>query len=283
MTSATLGGRYGFAGTGLTVNRMGYGAMRLSGPHIMGPPRNPEAAAQVLRDAIAAGIDHIDTSDFYGPHTVNQLIRATLAPYPAGLVLVSKLGARRTPEGDWLPWNTPDDLSRGLEDNLANLGRDRIDVVNFRLFDADQPIEAGLDRLARHRDEGILGAIGISNATPDQVWRAQKQVGIACVQNQYNIALRGDDALIDELAAEGIPYVPFFPLGGFSPLQSAGVDAVAADLGATAMQVALAWLLQRAPNILLIPGTSSPAHLAENIAAASLQLPPEALARLNAL
>ena len=270
------------------VHRMGYGAMQLAGPGVFGPPRDRDAALAVLREAVALGIDHIDTSDYYGPHVVNEIIREALAPYPDDLVLVTKLGARRAETGDWLQWNAPSELERGLRDNIERLGLETMEVANLRLMfgrvgpqEGDiRPLVEGMIRL---KEFGILRHIGISNATPEQVREARAMTEIACVQNAYNLANRGDDALIEELAADGIPYVPFFPLGGFSPLQSETLSAVAADLRATPMQVALAWLLQRSPNILLIPGTSSVEHLRENVAAADLELPPEAVARLDAI
>ncbi len=282
----TLGGTYRLGDR--EVHRMGYGAMQLAGPGVFGPPRDREAAVAVLREAISLGIDHIDTSDYYGPHIVNEIIDEALAPYPDELVLVTKLGARRDERGDWLQWNAPDELEQGLRDNLQRLGLEAMELANLRLMfghvgpqEGDiRPLVEGMIRL---KEIGVLRHIGISNATPEQVREARGMTDIACVQNAYNLAHRGDDALIDELAADGIPYVPFFPLGGFNPLQSAALDHVAADLGASAMQVALAWLLQRAPNILLIPGTSSVEHLRENVAAAELELPDEAIARLEVI
>ena len=270
------------------VHRMGYGAMQLAGPGVFGPPRDRDAALAVLREAVALGIDHIDTSDYYGPHVVNEIIREALAPYPDDLVLVTKLGARRAETGDWLQWNAPSELERGLQDNIERLGLETMEVANLRLMfgrvgpqEGDiRPLVEGMIRL---KEFGILRHIGISNATPEQVREARAMTEIACVQNAYNLANRGDDALIEELAADGIPYVPFFPLGGFSPLQSETLSAVAADLRATPMQVALAWLLQRSPNILLIPGTSSVEHLRENVAAADLALPSDAVARLDSI
>ena len=270
------------------VHRMGYGAMQLAGPGVFGPPRDRDAALAVLREAVALGIDHIDTSDYYGPHVVNEIIREALAPYPDELVLVTKLGARRDETGDWLQWNAPSELERGLRDNIERLGLETMEVANLRLMFGHVGLQEGdirplVEGMIRLKELGILLHIGISNATPDQVREARAMTEIACVQNAYNLANRGDDALIEELAAEGIPYVPFFPLGGFSPLQSETLSAVAADLRATPMQVALAWLLQRSPNILLIPGTSSVEHLRENVAAADLELPPDAVARLDSI
>ena len=272
----------------LTVNRMGYGAMQLAGPHVFGPPKDREAALAVLREAVASGINHIDTSDFYGPHVTNQLIREALHPYADDLTIVTKVGAFRDAEGGWLPAQSPQQLEAAVHDNLRNLGLDVLDVVNMRLmFDvmgpAEGDIEAHVSALAGLQQRGLIRHIGISNATAAQVRQARSIAPIVCVQNQYNLAHRHDDALIDELARDGIAYVPFFPLGGFSPLQSSQLAEVAAELDATPMQVALAWLLQRAPNILLIPGTSSVAHLRQNIAAATLVLPPAALRKLDSI
>jgi aryl-alcohol dehydrogenase-like predicted oxidoreductase len=270
------------------VHRMGYGAMQLAGPNAFGPPRDRDEALAVLREAISHGIDHIDTSDYYGPHSVNRLIREALEPYPMNLLLVTKLGARRSEGGDWLQWNAPDELEQGLRDNMEHLGIEAVEIANLRLMfghvgPAEGDIRPLLEPLIACKEKGILKHIGISNALPSQVAIARKMTEIACVQNAYNLAHRGDDALIDQLAADGIPYVPFFPLGGFNPLQSETLDSVAADVGATPMQVALAWLLQRSPNILLIPGTSSLTHLRENVAAAQLELPAEAVAKLDSI
>jgi aryl-alcohol dehydrogenase-like predicted oxidoreductase len=272
----------------LTVNRMGYGAMQLAGPHVFGPPKDREAALAVLREAVASGINHIDTSDFYGPHITNQLIREALHPYADDLTIVTKVGAFRDAQGGWLPAQSPQQLEAAVHDNLRNLGLDVLDVVNMRLmFDimgpAEGDIEAHISALAGLQQRGLIRHIGLSNATAAQVRQARSIAPIVCVQNQYNLVHRHDDALIDELAQDGIAYVPFFPLGGFSPLQSSQLAEVAAELDATPMQVALAWLLQRAPNILLIPGTSSVAHLRQNIAAATLVLPPEALRKLDSI
>ena len=269
-----------------TVQRLGYGAMQLAGPGVFGPPRDRDAALAVLRAAIAAGVDHIDTSDFYGPHVTNQLIREALAPYPANLVLVTKVGARRGHDGAWLPALSREELTRAVHDNLRNLGLDVLEVVNLRsMIDMHGPaegsIEAPLTVLAGLQRQGLVRHIGLSNVTPAQVAEGRSICEIACVQNQYNLAHRGDDGLIDALARDGIPYVPFFPLGGFSPLQSSALSEVAGRLGATPMQVALAWLLRRSPNILLIPGTSSTAHLRENLAAATLKLPDELMILLD--
>ena len=283
---AKLGGTYRLGDR--TVRRMGYGAMQLAGPHVFGPPRDREQAIAVLREAVALGIDHIDTSDYYGPYVVNELIREALSPYPADLVLVTKLGARRDDKGDWLEWNGPADLEQGLRDNMARLGLEAIEVANMRAMGNPQgPLEGSIARfvepLARLKEQGILRHVGVSNVTRKQLDEARAITEIACVQNAYNLANRGDDDLIDYLAAEGIAYVPFFPLGGFNPLQSDTLSRVAAGLGSSPLQVALAWLLQRSPNILLIPGTSSVAHLRENVAATELELPQEALAELNAI
>ncbi|MFP2895004.1 aldo/keto reductase family oxidoreductase [Corallococcus sp. 4LFB] len=270
------------------VKRLGYGAMQLAGPGVFGPPRDPAAALAVLREAVARGVDHIDTSDFYGPHVTNRLIREALAPYPKDLVIVTKIGARRGEDGSWLPAFSPEALKQAVHDNLRNLGLDVLDVVNLRImFDTHGPaegsIEAPLTVLAELQRQGLVRHIGLSNVTPTQVAEGRRMVRVVCVQNQYNLAHRSDDALIDALARDGIPYVPFFPLGGFTPLQSSNLSAVAERLGATPMQVALAWLLQRAPNILLIPGTSSVAHLRENLAAGDLKLPDDALRELEAM
>ena len=279
-------GTYSFAGR--AVKRLGYGAMQLAGPGVFGPPRDRDVALAVLRAAVAAGVDHIDTSDFYGPHVTNRLIREALSPYPNDLLIVTKIGARRGDDASWLPAFEPDELARAVEDNLTNLGLDVIDVVNLRLmFDVHGPAEgslaAPLKAVADLQRRGLVRHIGLSNVTPTQFEEARAIAPIVCVQNQYNLAHRDDDAFIDALAAEDVAYVPFFPLGGFSPLQSAALSDVAARLSATPMQVALAWLLQRSPNILLIPGTSSVAHLHENLAAASLDLPADAVAELDAI
>ena len=271
---------------GRKVKRLGYGAMQLAGPGVFGPPKDRAAAVAVLRAAVAAGVDHIDTSDFYGPHVTNQIIREALHPYPDGLVIVTKVGATRGADASWDPAFSAADLTRAVHDNLRNLGVDALDVVNLRLmFDVHGPaegsIEAPLTVLADLQRQGLIRRIGLSNATPRQVADGRRITDIVCVQNQYNLAHRGDDAFVDDLAAAGIAYVPFFPLGGFSPLQSDTLSAVAAGLGATPMQVALAWLLRRSPNILLIPGTSSLGHLRENLAAATLALPDEAMAALD--
>jgi aryl-alcohol dehydrogenase-like predicted oxidoreductase len=269
-----------------TVRRLGYGAMQLAGPGVFGPPRDREGALAVLRDAVALGVNHIDTSDFYGPHITNQLIREALHPYPDDLVIVTKIGARRDAQGAWLPATSAEELRQAVHDNLRNLGLDVLEVVNFRsMLDVHGPAEGSLEEqvttLAELRKEGLIKHIGLSNVTLKQVEDAQRIVPIACVQNMYNLVHRNDDAMIDTLARDGIPYVPFFPLGGFSPLQSDALSAVAAELVATPMQVAIAWLLQRSPNILLIPGTSSSAHLRENLKAADLVLSSDVLAKLD--
>jgi aryl-alcohol dehydrogenase-like predicted oxidoreductase len=269
-----------------TVKRLGYGAMQLAGPGVFGPPKDREAALAVLREAVAHGVDHIDTSDFYGPHITNQLIREALAPYPGSLTLVTKVGARRDEKAAWLPAFSREELIQAVHDNLRNLGLEVLDVVNLRsMFGTHGPaegsIEAPLTVLAELQRQGLVRHIGLSNVTPAQVAQGRGICEIACVQNQYNLAHRGDDALIDDLAGDGIPYVPFFPLGGFSPLQSSILSDVASRLGAAPMQVALAWLLRRSPNILLIPGTSSVAHLRENFAAIELEISGEMMAALE--
>ena len=286
MTTIAQAGTYSFGGR--DVARLGYGAMQLAGPGVFGPPRDPDAARAVLREAVALGVNHIDTSDFYGPHVTNQLIREALHPYRDDLLIVTKIGARRGADASWLPAFSKTELEQAVHDNLRNLGLDVLDVVNLRaMFDVHGPAEGSLEEalttLAGLRQRGLIRHIGLSNVTPRQVADAQRIVPIACVQNQYNLAHRGDDALIDSLAEQGIPYVPFFPLGGFTPLQSDALSTVAAQLEATPMQVALAWLLQRAPNLLLIPGTSSVTHLRENLAAADLALPADALAALDGI
>jgi len=288
MSEATLGGQFTFPGTSLTVQRMGYGAMQLAGPGVWGPPKDPNAAVAVLREAVAAGVNHIDTADFYGPHVTNQVIRQALHPYPAGLVIVTKLGAIRPLDGSWQPANSPQDLAAGVHDNLRNLGLDALDIVNYRAMGSIHgPKEGSIGEqvtvLADLQRQGLIRQIGLSNVTATQVAEAQAITDIVCVQNNYNLAHREDDALIDDLARRGIAYVPFFPLGGFTPLQSSTLSAVADRLEAKPMQVALAWLLHRSPNILLIPGTSSVAHLRENLAAARLTLSRETLAELDAI
>ncbi|MCA0000018.1 MULTISPECIES: aldo/keto reductase family oxidoreductase [unclassified Mesorhizobium] len=271
-----------------TVKRMGYGAMQLAGPGVFGPPKDHDGALAVLREAVASGIDHIDTSDFYGPHVTNLIIREALHPYPANLTIVTKVSARRGADASWIPAMSPQELTQAVHDNLRNLGLDTMEVVNLRSMHgihgpAEGSLEPQLNTLAELQRQGLVRHIGLSNVTSTQIAQGRGIVDIVCVQNQYNIAHREDDALIDELAAAGIAYVPFFPLGGFTPLQSSTLADVAQKLGATPMQVALAWLLRRAPNILLIPGTSSIAHLRQNIAAAELELPADALAVLNGI
>jgi aryl-alcohol dehydrogenase-like predicted oxidoreductase len=270
-----------------TVKRLGYGAMQLAGPGVFGPPKDHDAALAVLRAAVQSGVDHIDTSDFYGPHVTNKLIREALHPYPDDLVIVTKIGAKRGDDKSWNPAFSAEDLTAAVHDNLTNLGLGAMDVVNLRIMmgdghgPAEGSIEAPLRVLADLKAQGLVRHIGLSNVTPTQVAEGRAITDIVCVQNQYNLAHREDEALIDDLAAAGIAYVPFFPLGGFTPLQSTALSEVAARLAATPMQVALAWLLQRAPNILLIPGTSSVGHLHENLAAAGLKLPADAVAELD--
>jgi len=286
MTDITTAGTYILGDR--AVNRMGYGAMQLAGPGVFGPPKDRDQALAVLREAVASGVDHIDTSDFYGPHVTNQLIKEALHPYPKDLVIVTKLGATRGDDASWNPAQTPEALERGVHDNLRNLGLEALDVVNMRIMGTGHgPSEASIEpqftALAKLQQQGLIRHLGLSNVTSTQVAQARAIAPVVCVQNLYNVANRDDDALIDELAGLKIAYVPFFPLGGFAPLQSEALSAVAAEVGATSMQVALAWLLQRAPNMLLIPGTSSLAHLRENLAAADLALPADALARLDSI
>lgn len=271
-----------------TVHRLGYGAMQLAGPRVFGPPKDRQAAVAVLREAVASGVNHIDTSDYYGPHVTNQIIREALHPYSRDLVIVTKIGAKRGSDGSWNPAFAADDLTSAVHDNLRNLGLETLEVVNLRLMinphhPAEGSIEAPLAALAQLQRQGLVRQIGLSNATYQQVVEGRAIADIVCVQNQYNLAHREDDALIDQLAAAGIAYVPFFPLGGFNSLQSAALSEVAANLGATPLQVALAWLLRRAPNVLLIPGTSSVVHLRENLAAAELELPREAMSVLDGI
>jgi aryl-alcohol dehydrogenase-like predicted oxidoreductase len=284
-----LGGSFTFPGTSMSVHRMGYGAMQLAGSGVWGPPRDPDAAVAVLREAVAAGVNHIDTSDFYGPHVTNQIIRRALHPYPKELVIVTKVGARRGADKSWVHDVTRKTLIDSVHDNLRNLGLDALDVVNLRAWgdNGQAPGEESLAEpvsvLAELKQQGLIRHLGLSNVTPKQLKEAKTITDIVCVQNLYNVANRNDDAFIEDLTRQGIPYVPFFPLGGFNPLQSAALDAAAASLGATPMQVALAWLLGRSPNVLLIPGTSSVQHLRENLNAATLTLPPDALAKLDAI
>jgi pyridoxine 4-dehydrogenase len=280
-----LGGSFTIADTSLTVNRMGYGAMQLAGPQVWGPPADLDEAVKVLQEAVEAGVNHIDTSDFYGPHVTNQIIKQALHPYPDGLVIVTKVGARRGADKSWSHALSRQELIEAVHDNLRHLGLDALDVVNLRvggiMAPSDEPIEEPFTVLAELKHRGLIRHLGVSNVSPGQLSEARKISEIVCVQNFYNIAHRDDDALIEKLARQGIAFVPFFPLGGFTPLQSAALDTAAASLQATPMQVALAWLLQRAPNIVLIPGTSSVKHLRENLDAAALQLRPETIADLD--
>ncbi|POM25651.1 putative oxidoreductase YdbC [Actinomadura rubteroloni] len=286
MTTALPGGTFALADD-LTVTRMGYGAMQLAGPHVFGPPADRDAAVAVLREAVALGVTHIDTADYYGPHVTNEIIKEALHPYPDDLCIVTKVGALRDEAGNWPQALAPEQLVQAVHDNLDRLGLDALDVVNLRVGGVDKPAPESIAEpfsvLASLREQGLIRHLGVSNVLPEQVAEAQTIAPVVCVQNFYNLVHRKDDALIDALAAQGIAYVPFFPLGGFSPLQSDELTAVARRLDATPMAVALAWLLHRAPNILLIPGTSSVAHLRENVGGASLALPPDELARLDAL
>jgi aryl-alcohol dehydrogenase-like predicted oxidoreductase len=286
MSDSTLTSTFELAGR--PVHRLGYGAMQLAGPGVFGPPKDHDAAIAVLREAVASGVNHIDTSDFYGPHITNQIIREALHPYPDDLVIVTKLGAVRGEDASWLPAMEPEDLRRGVHDNLRNLGLDTLDVVNLRIMGSiHSPSEGSIEKpvtaLAELQREGLVRHIGLSNVTAAQIAEAQGIAKIVCVQNQYNLVQRDDGTLVDELASQGIAYVPFFPLGGFTPIQSSVLSTVAQTVGATPMQVALAWLLHRSPNILLIPGTSSVAHLRENLQAAQLSLSDAVLAELDAI
>jgi pyridoxine 4-dehydrogenase len=288
MTQQTaLASSFAFPNTSMTMNRMGYGAMQLAGPQVWGPPRDMDAAVAVLREAVASGVDHIDTSDFYGPHVTNQIIKQALHPYPENLVIVTKVGARRGADKSWIHALSRQELIDAVHDNLRTLGLDKLDAVNLRVGGVMGPSEGSIEEpltvLAELKRQGLIRHLGLSNVSPKQLAEAQKISEIVCVQNLYNVAHRNDDGFIDDLANQGIAYVPFFPLGGFTPLQSSELDAVAASLEATSMQVALAWLLHRSPNILLIPGTSSVKHLRENLAAATLQLSPKVLADLDAI
>jgi pyridoxine 4-dehydrogenase len=287
-----LAGSFTLPGTAMAVNRMGYGAMQLAGRNgnklVWGPPRDVDGATALLREAIASGVNHIDTADFYGPHVTNQIIRKALSPYPHDLVIVTKVSARRGEDGSWIPAFSGQELTAAIHDNLRNLGLDVLDVVNLRsMFSIHEPaegsIEAPMTVLAELQQKGLVRHIGLSNVTPAQIAEAGEIAPIVCVQNHYNLAHRTDDALIADLARDGIAYVPFFPLGGFTPLQSATLSDVAARLGAAPMQVALAWLLQRSGNILVIPGTSSSEHLRENLQSSALQIPPEVIADLDAI
>jgi pyridoxine 4-dehydrogenase len=282
-----LGGSFTLPGTLMTVNRMGYGAMQLAGPQVWGPPRDVDGAVAVLREAVAAGVNHIDTSDFYGPHVTNQIIKQALHPYPDDLVIVTKVGARRGEDKSWIHALSHQELIDGIHNNLRNLGLEKLDVVNLRVGGVMGPAEGSIEEpltvLAELKRQGLIRHLGLSNVSPEQLTEAQAITEIVCVQNFYNVAHRNDDGFIDDLAEQGIAYVPFFPLGGFTPLQSSKLDAAAASLQATPMQVALAWLLQRSPNIVLIPGTSSVKHLHENLDAAMLQLPSEIIADLDSV
>jgi pyridoxine 4-dehydrogenase len=282
-----LGGEFRLPGTALVLNRMGYGAMQLAGPEVWGPPRDLDGAIAVLEEAVAAGVNHIDTSDFYGPHVTNQIIKKALHPFPDGLVMVTKVGTRRGDDKSWMHALSRQELLDAVHDNLRNLGLDRLDVVNLRVGGISEPSEGSIEEpltvLAELQRQGLIRHIGLSNVSPGQLAEAQRITEIVCVQNFYNVAQRNDDGFVENLAKQGIAYVPFFPLGGFSPLQSSALDAAATALQASPMQIALAWLLQRSSNILLIPGTSSIAHLRENLSAAALHLPSEIIASLDAI
>src|SRR5579859_7257064 len=282
-----LAGSFALPGTSMTVNRIGYGAMQLAGPGVWGPPRDIDAAIAVLREAVESGVNHIDTSDYYGPHVTNQIIKRALHPYPDGLVIVTKLGARRGADKSWIHALSRQELIDGAHDNLRNLGLEALDIVNLRVGGVMEPSEGSIEEpltvLAEIKRQGLIRHIGLSNVTPKQLKEAQSITEIVCIQNFYNVARRSDDAFIDDLAAQGIAYVPFFPLGGFTPLQSSVLDAAAASLQVTPMQLALAWLLQRSPNILLIPGTSSLEHLRENLEASTLQIPSKVLGELDSI
>ena len=286
MTTTLPGGTFTLADD-LTVTRMGYGAMQLAGPHVFGPPRDRDAAVAVLREVVDLGITHIDTSDYYGPYVTNEIIKEALHPYPDGLHIVTKVGALRDAEGGWPPARSPEQLRQAVHDNLDRLGLDALDVVNLRVGGLDTPtpgsVEEPFTALAELQQQGLIRHLGISTVSAEQVEEARSIAPVVCVQNMYNLARRDDDALVDSLAAQGIAYTPYFPLGGFSPLQSDTLAAVAARLEATPMSVALAWLLHRSPNILLIPGTSSVAHLRENVAGAGLELPPDVLKELDTI
>jgi len=286
ISNGLLGGTFTMA-EGLTVTRMGYGAMQLAGPHVFGPPRDRGAAVAVLREAVELGITHIDTSDYYGPYVTNEIIKEALYPYPDGLHIVTKVGARRDAQGGWPKALAPDELRQAVHDNLDRLGLDSLDVVNLRVGGLTGPESDSIAEpfavLAQLQQEGLIKHLGVSTVSAEQIAEAQSIAPIVCVQNFYNIAHRADDALIDSLAAQGIAYVPYFPLGGFTPLQSDTLDAIAVRLDASPMAIALAWLLQRSPNILLIPGTSSVEHLRENVAGAALRLPEDALSELDGI
>jgi aryl-alcohol dehydrogenase-like predicted oxidoreductase len=280
-------GSFTLPGTSMTLKRMGYGAMQLAGPHVWGPPKDMPAALAVLREVVARGVNHIDTSDFYGPHVTNQIIKQALHPYPDGLVIVTKVGARRGQDASWLPALAPEELTQAVHDNLRNLGLDTLDVVNLRVGGILAPTEVSVEEpmtvLADLKRQGLIRSLGLSNVSPRQFAEAKKIAEIVCIQNFYNVAHRTDDDFIDDLAKKGVAYVPFFPLGGFTPLQSSVLDAAAASLQATPMQVAIAWLLHRSPNILMIPGTASLEHLRQNLDAVELRLPPEILADLDSI
>jgi pyridoxine 4-dehydrogenase len=286
-TRMDFNGSTTFPGTSMTLNRMGYGAMQLAGPQVWGPPRDVDGAIAVLREAVASGVNHIDTSDFYGPHVTNQIIKQALHPYPDGLVIVTKVGARRGEDKSWNHALARQELVDAVHDNLRNLGVETLDVVNLRVGGIMGPSEGSIEEpltvLAELKSQGLIRHLGLSNVSPEQLAEAQAITEIVCIQNFYNLAHRNDDAFVDDLAGQGIAYVPFFPLGGFTPLQSSALDAAAASLQATPMQVALAWLLQRSPNILLIPGTSSAAHLRENLNAATIKLPSEVIGSLDSI
>src|SRR5215510_12921329 len=288
MTKQTkLGGTFTLPATSFSLCRMGYGAMQLAGPQVWGPPRDVNAAIAVLREAVTSGVNHIDTSDFYGPHMTNQIIKQALHPYPDNLVIVTKVGARRGEDKSWIQALSRQELINAVHDNLRNLGLDELDVVNLRVGGVMGPSEGSIEEpltvLADLKHQGLIHHVGLSNVTPEQLVEGQRITEIVCVQNLYNVAHRNDDGFIDDLAGQGIAYVPFFPLGGFSPLQSSTLEAAASSLQATPMQIALAWLLQRSPNILLIPGTSSVEHLRENLKASTLELPSEIIANLNSV
>lgn len=282
-----LGGTFTFPGTSMTVNRVGYGAMQLAGPGVFGPPKDEAEAIAVLREAVESGVNHIDTSDYYGPHITNQIIKKALHPYPDDLTIVTKIGAQRGDDASWILTRDRESIISGIHDNLRNLGLEAMDVVNLRLGShlglAEEPVEEPLSVLIELKEQGLIKHIGMSTITPTQYAAGRAMTEIVCVQNMYNIANRGDDQFIEQLAADGVAYVPYFPLGGFSPLQSSKLNDIAASIGATPMQVALAWLLHRSPNILLIPGTSSRAHLRENLAAAQINLSAEMIAELDSI
>jgi pyridoxine 4-dehydrogenase len=284
---AKLGGRFTLRNTSISLNRMGYGAMKLTGPEVWGPPSDVDTALAILREAVASGVNHIDTSDYYGPHVTNQIIKRALHPYPDGLVIVTKVGARRGADKSWIHALSRQELMDAVHDNLRNLGLDRLDVVNLRVGGVMEPAEGSIEEpltvLAELKHQGLIHHFGLSNVTPEQLAEGQKITEIVCVQNLYNVANRNDEGFVDDLAKQGIAYVPFFPLGGFTPLQSSTLNAVAASVESTPMQVALAWLLQRSPNVLLIPGTSSVEHLRENLKAATLQLSAEMIAQLDTI